>query len=241
MRIWFGLVDNYCICLKNSGSEDNCGQLIDPADSWDKFFRNGADTADKLINSSFNTATQLGNWAGWSNLRDGTATINRTVAKNGTWDEYTNAVAIKTQSSNTWDNFKGKDATSSNIDATLLGKRYGLSPEQAQQNGSYFIDYDNGTIHFSGGLSGKTIIIKYISDGMASDEDMIVPKLAEEAMYKWIAYGCASARMDVPENIIQRLKRERFAETRKAKLRLSNIKLEEIAQTMRGKAKFIDH
>ena len=49
-------------------------------------------------------------------------------------------------------------------------------------------------------FSGKTIIIKYISDGLGAvvddgsdSERFIVPKLAEEAIYKWIAYGCASA------------------------------------------------
>ena len=60
-------------------------------------------------------------------------------------------------------------------------------------------------------------------------------------MYKWIAYGCASARVDVGEGVIQRLKKERFAETRKAKIRLSNIKIEEITQIMRNRSKWIKH
>ena len=70
---------------------------------------------------------------------------------------------------------------------------------------------------------------------------MIVHKFAEEAMYKWIAYGCLSARVNVPEYLIGRFKKEKFAETRKAKLRLSNIKLEEITQILRGKSKQIKH
>ena len=70
---------------------------------------------------------------------------------------------------------------------------------------------------------------------------MLVHKLAEEAVYKWILYACASARIDIPENIIQRLKRERSAEVRRAKLRLSNIKLEELTQILRGKSKWIKH
>jgi len=45
----------------------------------------------------------------------------------------------------------------------------------------------------------------------------------------------------VPEYIVARLKKERFATTRKAKLRLSNIKLEEITQILRGKSKQIKH
>jgi hypothetical protein len=38
-----------------------------------------------------------------------------------------------------------------------------------------------------------------------------------------------------------RMKREKFAAVRNAKLRLSNIKLEELTQTMRGKSKHIKH
>ena len=121
------------------------------------------------------------------------------------------------------------------------GQRYGLQPEHAQINGSFFIDCMRGNIHFDSSLSGETIILKYISDGHGTDDEMMVPKLAEEAMYKWIAYGCAQARTDVDPNTIARLKQERFAETRKAKIRLSNIKLEEISQIMRNKSKWIKH
>ena len=39
----------------------------------------------------------------------------------------------------------------------------------------------------------------------------------------------------------RRLKKEKYAEMRKAKLRLSNIKLEEITQILRGKSKWIKH
>ena len=60
-------------------------------------------------------------------------------------------------------------------------------------------------------------------------------------MYKWIAHGCAAARKDSPEYLIARLKKERFAETRKAKIRLSNIKIEEISQIVRGMSKWIKH
>ena len=123
----------------------------------------------------------------------------------------------------------------------LDGSRYGLDPASAQANGSYFIDCSTGKIHFSSNLAGKTVILKYISDGLGTDEEMIVHKFAEEAMYKWIMYGCLSARIDIPEYVIRRYKKERFAETRKAKIRLSNIKLEEITQILRGKSKQIKH
>ena len=124
---------------------------------------------------------------------------------------------------------------------TNNGGRRGIDPQYAQANGSFYIDCKSGKIHFSSNLAGKTIILHYLSDHHGDPGEEIVHKFAEEAMYKWIAYGCASARSDVPEGVIQRLKRERFAETRKAKIRLSNVKIEEITQTIRGKSKWIKH
>ena len=150
--------------------------------------------------------------------------------------------------SDTWSKYKSATPSENNNDDyqddtywPAEGSRFGLDPQHAQANGSFFIDCKSGKIHFSSNLSGKTVILEYISDGLGTDEEMVVPKLAEEAMYKWIAYGCLSARIDIPEYVINRYKRERFAETRKAKLRLSNIKLEEITQVLRGKSKQIKH
>jgi hypothetical protein len=60
-------------------------------------------------------------------------------------------------------------------------------------------------------------------------------------MYKQIAYAILSTKANVPEYMIARFKREAFATKRKAKLRLSNIKLEEITQILRGKSKHIKH
>ena len=121
------------------------------------------------------------------------------------------------------------------------GRRFGLDPQHAQINGSYYIDCDLGKIHFSSNLSGKTVILDYISDSLGTDEEMQVHKFAEEAMYKCIAYAVLSTRANTPEYVVRRFKKERFAAIRSAKLRLSNIKLEEITQIFRGKSKQIKH
>ena len=60
-------------------------------------------------------------------------------------------------------------------------------------------------------------------------------------MIKHVLYGCMQGRKNVDYNMLQLLKKERFAETRKAKLRLSNIKLEELTQVLRGSSKIIKH
>ena len=119
--------------------------------------------------------------------------------------------------------------------------KYGLEPQYTQGNGNFYIDSNSGLINFSSNLNEKFIILDYISDSLGNEEEMQVHKLAEEAIYKWISYGIISSRVNTPETIVRRLKKERFAETRKAKLRLSNIKLEEITQILRGKSKWIKH
>jgi len=68
-----------------------------------------------------------------------------------------------------------------------------------------------------------------------------VPKLAEEALYAHISHAIIASRINQPEYIVRRLKQERSAKLRNAKLRLSNIKLDEIVQVMRGKSKWLKH
>ena len=121
------------------------------------------------------------------------------------------------------------------------GSRFGLDPQYAQTNGSFYIDCMSGKIHFSSNVSGLTVILDYISDSLGTDSEMQVHKFAEEAMYKHIAYAILSTSRNTQEYLVSRFKKERFAETRKAKLRLSNIKLEEITQILRGKSKQIKH
>ena len=123
----------------------------------------------------------------------------------------------------------------------FYGQRYGLAPETTQENGWYTINRRTGTFGFSSNLVGKCIILEYISDGLAYNMDSKIPKMIEEAMYMHISYGVLSSRINVPEYIVQRYRRRRSAELRNAKIRLSNIKLEEFTQIMRGKSKWIKH
>ena len=121
------------------------------------------------------------------------------------------------------------------------GNRYGIEPQYAQSNGTFYVDNRMGKINFSSNISGKTVILDYISDSLGTDEEMQVHKFAEEAMYKCIAYAILSTRANTQEYIIQRFKKERFAAMRTAKLRMSNIKIEELTQILRGKSKWIKH
>ena len=123
----------------------------------------------------------------------------------------------------------------------LKGARYGADPEFMNANGSFFIDELKGKIFFSGHLTGKIVTLKYISDGVATAEEKVIHKFAEEAMYKCIAHAILATRANTPEYLVNRFKKEKFAAVRTAKLRLSNYKPEEMAQVMRGQSKWIKH
>ena len=120
------------------------------------------------------------------------------------------------------------------------GERYGLDPQHAQTNGSFYIDNLRGLINFSSNISGKTVILDYISDSLGTNGEMQVHKFAEEAMYRWILHAIAAGRIQT-QQLVPRLKKEKIAAIRQAKLRLSNVKLEELTQILRGKSKHIKH
>jgi len=167
--------------------------------------------------------------------------------------------------SDTWGKFKTNNNTATNeptqkYDDTdmyddVTGEKYGAFPEHMNINGTFYIDYSRGRIHFSSNLLDKTVTLKYISDGVGNlqshtgnfettpniQEDFILHKFAQEAVIKHVLYACMQGRKNVDYNMLQMLKKEKFAETRKAKIRLSNIKLEEITQILRGKSKWIKH
>jgi hypothetical protein len=161
-------------------------------------------------------------------------TENNEDGISSTWDKYKSITPAEDRN----DNYDDDD----HIYQANVGRRYGIEPSHAQINGSFYIDELRGKIHFSSNISGETVILDYISDSLGTDEEMQVHKFAEEAMYKHIAYAILSTSSNpLHQNLAGRIKRERFAATRQAKLRLSNIKLEELTQILRGKSKHIKH
>jgi len=157
---------------------------------------------------------------------------------------------LKASDSETWTDFKS--ATSDNgvlnasteVDADMSlseGARYGATPEHTQSNGVFYIDNVRGFAFFSSGLISKVVTIKYISDSLGTEEEMRVHKFAEEAVYKYIAHAILATKMGTPEYVINRFKKEKRAATRQAKLRLSNLKIEEINLVMKNKSKVTKH
>ncbi len=169
--------------------------------------------------------------------------------------EYTfdnNGEILYAQESETWKKFSStgtspedpmsEAAAADKIYEQNLGRRYGIDPQFAQSNGTFFIDQVRGLARFSSNMVHKIVTLKYVSDGLnVKEEEMRIHKFAEEAMYKYLAHAILATRANTPEYMIARFKREAAATKRNTKLRLSNIKLEEITQVLRGKSKQIKH
>ena len=170
-------------------------------------------------------------------------------------DEFNDNIDTTSVTEERWKNNILKERTDPNfIDDTILGweyyygwpefgygQLYGLDPQFANSSGYYTINERDNKFSFSANLVDKIVVIEYISDGLSTDLDTRIPKLAEEALYAYLKHAILASRINQPEYIIQRLKRESSAQLRNAKIRLSNIKLDQIVQVMRGKAKWIKH
>ena len=63
-----------------------------------------------------------------------------------------------------------------------IGARYGLNTETANANPLFTINKQEGAIYFSSDMSGKSVVLEYVSDGMnnGNDSEINVNKLFEE-------------------------------------------------------------
>lgn len=125
-----------------------------------------------------------------------------------------------------------------------LNKRFGSNPSAMSSIATFVVDEPGGLIYFDGSLKkNKIIILDYISDGLADNGDLskvYIPKLAEDALYAYMLYNLSKVRPTLAP-IAPLYKKEASAKMRNTKIRLSNYKLPELAQVLRGKAKWIKH
>ena len=71
--------------------------------------------------------------------------------------------------------------------------------------------------------------------------EVLTDKKLREMICQFELRACRKYSSNIPEYQVNRFKKEKFAAVRTAKLRLSNLKLGELTQVMRGKAKHIKH
>ena len=122
-----------------------------------------------------------------------------------------------------------------------IGARYGLNTETANANPLFTINKQEGAIYFSSDMSGKSVVLEYVSDGMnnGNDSEINVNKLFEEFIYAYIRYSLLNSKFGVQEYIVTRARKEKSALLRNAKLRLSNMHPGRLLMNMRGQDKWI--
>jgi len=138
-------------------------------------------------------------------------------------------------------------ATQKQIDYDSLedehtGGRFGMNTADANKNGTYILEKNQGFIRFSSHLQdGDIVVIKYNSDGLFSKDDTTIKvnKLAEDFMYSYIQSEILNGKFGVQEYIVRRAKKEASAKLRNAKIRLMNINIDDLIQNLRGKDKWI--
>ena len=85
---------------------------------------------------------------------------------------------------------------------------------------SYFLNYTNRTIVFSSTFGSQAIKVTYLSNSLTNDEDVLIPKLAEEALYACIIYAVLANREGTDPNLLQRLLIEKIDKLERSKSRL---------------------
>ena len=129
-------------------------------------------------------------------------------------------------------------------DFGYYGNRYGSTPQFQNKNGSFVLDLNAGQIYFDATIPQDTYVtLRYISDGLGDNgnfDNVYVPKMAEDAVMAFILYNLSKVRQ-AAGGAAPLYKREAYAKMRNAKIRLSNMKVAEMTNIFRNKAKWIKH
>lgn len=132
---------------------------------------------------------------------------------------------------------------------------FGRDPVDSFTDGTFVIDTYKGKIYFDSsfasgngnqvvnGVANTIVTLRYISDGLQENEDLTkvyVHKFAEEAIYFYILANMTAIR-PTAANLYPIYQKKAVAKMRNTKIRLSNYKIEEIQQHMRGKSTWTKH
>ncbi len=130
------------------------------------------------------------------------------------------------------------------------GRRYGIDPSRANLNPQYYLSLQNATIYFNDRLthlytSSGTKIVKlyYISDGLKDSSDftkVLIPKLAEDAVYENILYQISRLRPDTAPAGAS-YQKSAMAKKRNAKIRIQGYQNLDWQQLVKQKSKWIKY
>jgi len=121
-----------------------------------------------------------------------------------------------------------------------IGGRYGIDTAISNGNPTYKINKRAGVIDFDSTMSGETIILEYISDGMEGGDDslVVVNKFFEKYIYAHITYMLLDAKAGINDNVKTRARQKQRALYRNARIRIGNLRSIDLLMTLRGSNKW---
>ena len=132
-------------------------------------------------------------------------------------------------------------ASEEEINANFSDRGFNVDKSKIFKNGSFTIDKTQGVIQFSSIVTGKTIVLDYLSDGLfqRTDDEIKIHKFAEEALYAFIYFSLIRRKRSVPEREKQRAEKDWYNQRRLAKKRITPINYDNIRQILNGSSKWI--
>lgn len=118
---------------------------------------------------------------------------------------------------------------------------FGQDTSKMNVNPKFNINRDLGTFEFNSTMVGELIVIEYIHDGMkaGNDDAIVAHKFFEEYIIAELEYTFLRLKPNAPMSHIQEAKKRRTAERNNAKIRLSNIRPEQLLMSLRGQENWI--
>jgi len=122
-----------------------------------------------------------------------------------------------------------------------VGSMYGSDPSKMNANPKFEINMRAGVINFDSTMSGKTVVLEYISDGMENGDDanIVVHKFFEKYLYSYLTYEILDSKYGVSAVKILEAKKKRAAELANSRIRISGINPEKLLMLIRGQNKWI--
>jgi hypothetical protein len=117
---------------------------------------------------------------------------------------------------------------------------YGLKPD-INANGYFNIDRRKGVMSFSSNIKGKVIVIEYVSDGLEynNGDEVMIHKLAEDALYSYVKYQLLNNKYGVQEYIINRAKKDYYRDLQNTNIRMLDLRGDELLIMLNGRKKWI--
>ena len=117
---------------------------------------------------------------------------------------------------------------------------YGINPS-LNGNGYFNIDKRKGVMSFSSGISGGIILLEYVSDGLEynNGDEVMIHKLAEQALYSYVKYAILNNKYGVQEYIINRAKKDYYRDMQNAYIRMLDLRGNELLVLLNGRKKWL--